>query len=169
MLHSANRGSVGKGAFESATISATAFDAQLRSNFKVKLTPEELGAVLCKFDMKNTGEIDCGEFLIEFMRLGVFAGSMIHMNSGCINLSCATLGRVERARQVKQRFEQREREKSDKERWINSTTARFTKNSQVLSATYFYVHARNIFCVSVCPGNARPAPQDRPGKRAEQA
>ena len=66
----ANRGSAGKGAFESRTINATAFSEQLRTNFKLKLSPEELGAVLCRYDKGQTGEIDCGAFLIEFMRLG---------------------------------------------------------------------------------------------------
>lgn len=63
------RSSIGLGAFESKEISPTELYEQLRNNFRLTLEPEELGAVVYRFDKNGTGNIDCAEFLVEFWRL----------------------------------------------------------------------------------------------------
>ena len=63
------RASIGLGAFESKEISPTAFYEQLRNNFRLTLEPEELGAIVYRFDKNGTGNIHCGDFLVEFWRL----------------------------------------------------------------------------------------------------
>lgn len=46
------------------------FKEQMRRNFGMYLTPEELGAMITWFDKDGDGTVDCGEFLSEFFRLG---------------------------------------------------------------------------------------------------
>merc|ERR1711991_692123 len=42
----------------------------MRTNFEVHLSPAETGALMNLFDEDKNGLIDCGEFIIQFFRLG---------------------------------------------------------------------------------------------------
>ena len=46
------------------------FKALMRTNFEVHLSPAETGAIMNLFDEDKNGLIDCGEFIIQFFRLG---------------------------------------------------------------------------------------------------
>lgn len=46
------------------------FKALMRTNFEVHLSPAETGALMNLFDEDKNGLIDCGEFIIQFFRLG---------------------------------------------------------------------------------------------------
>lgn len=46
------------------------FKEQLKRVFNITVTPKELGALITYFDKSNSRNIDCAEFLIEFVRIG---------------------------------------------------------------------------------------------------
>ena len=46
------------------------FKEQLRRAFNIKLTQDELGAIMSQFDPNRTGEVDCNNFLQRFLKIG---------------------------------------------------------------------------------------------------
>jgi hypothetical protein len=56
--------------FDSDALDPTQFREQLRRNFLIRLTDEELGAIVLLFDKDGDGKVDSIEFINEFFRLG---------------------------------------------------------------------------------------------------
>jgi len=56
--------------FDASALTPTEFREQLRRNFLVRLTDQELGAIVLLFDKDGDGEVDSTEFINEFFRLG---------------------------------------------------------------------------------------------------
>lgn len=56
--------------FDSQALTPTEFREQLRRNFLVKLSDDELGAIVVLFDKDGDREIDSSEFINEFFKLG---------------------------------------------------------------------------------------------------
>jgi Ca2+-binding EF-hand superfamily protein len=63
-------GAVGLDAFEAVSMLPHVFKEQLKRAFNIRLNPKELGALMYHFDPENTGCVNCGNFLIEFFRVG---------------------------------------------------------------------------------------------------
>ncbi len=57
-------------AFEGGAMQPHVFKEQLKRVFNLKLTPQQLGALMKKFDNDGDGTVDCSEFLIEFFKAG---------------------------------------------------------------------------------------------------
>ena len=49
---------------------AQLFREQLRSNLRLSFTPQELSALVDRYDVEDNGNVHCGEFINEFFRLG---------------------------------------------------------------------------------------------------
>lgn len=62
-------GTVQLNAFDGSEMTPKVFKEQLKHVFNIKLTPDELGAVLHFFDKNGDGVINCAEFLIQFFRI----------------------------------------------------------------------------------------------------
>jgi hypothetical protein len=56
--------------FDSEKLDPTEFREQLRQNFLIRLTDEELGAIVLLFDKDGDGTVDSVEFINEFFRMG---------------------------------------------------------------------------------------------------
>lgn len=56
--------------FEPQALSPLDFKRALKGTFNVKLSPKELGALVCTFDKEGTGQINCYQFLVSFLSLG---------------------------------------------------------------------------------------------------
>lgn len=56
--------------FDAEALDATQFREQLRRNFMIKLTDDELGAIVFLFDKDGDGKVDSVEFVNEFLKLG---------------------------------------------------------------------------------------------------
>lgn len=72
VAHSHEPSNVGglQGFLEGGAMTPTQFREQLKRNFQIFLSPEELGAIFNTFDSDGDGTIDCNEFLFHFFRLG---------------------------------------------------------------------------------------------------
>lgn len=57
-------------AFEQQSMPAHELKDQLKRVFFMKLSPQELGAIMKYFDSDESGSIDCAHFLKKFLRLG---------------------------------------------------------------------------------------------------
>ena len=57
-------------AFEGARMTPQLFREQLRSNLRLSFTPQELSALVDRYDVEDNGNVHCGEFINEFFRLG---------------------------------------------------------------------------------------------------
>ena len=57
-------------AFEGARMAPRLFREQLRSNLRLQFTPQELSALIDRYDVDGDGSVHCGEFVNEFFRLG---------------------------------------------------------------------------------------------------
>lgn len=57
-------------AFEAQYMEAHILKDQLKKAFHIKLSPQELGAIMNYFDTENTGKIHCSSFLKKFFRVG---------------------------------------------------------------------------------------------------
>lgn len=57
-------------AFDGAEMEPHVFKEQLKRVFNIKLTPGELGAMICHFDENRDGTINCAEFLKIFFKTG---------------------------------------------------------------------------------------------------
>ena len=56
--------------FDTVALDPTEFREQLRRNFQINLTDEELGAIIYLFDKDGDKKIATTEFRNEFLRLG---------------------------------------------------------------------------------------------------
>lgn len=61
-------GAVGLNAFECVSMPPHVFKEQLKGVFGIKVTPQELGALMSYFD--NVNELNCQYFLMRFFRIG---------------------------------------------------------------------------------------------------
>ncbi|CAM9259846.1 unnamed protein product, partial [Discosporangium mesarthrocarpum] len=61
---------LGLDAFEGAVMPPHVFKEQLKRVFGIRLSPEELGAVMDSFDKDRDGTVNCSEFLLTFFRVG---------------------------------------------------------------------------------------------------
>ena len=66
--------------FDSQALTPTEFREQLRRNFLVKLSDDELGAIVVLFDKDGDREIDSSEFINEFFKLGKQEKSKFYNN-----------------------------------------------------------------------------------------
>ena len=57
-------------AFEAKDMPAHIFEDQIKKAFRMKLTPQELGAIMHYFDPIDSGMIQCDSFLKQFIRIG---------------------------------------------------------------------------------------------------
>lgn len=57
-------------AFDMSEMAPHTFKDQLKSTFKLKLTPHELGAVMAVFDVDGNGKVSCQEFTKIFLAMG---------------------------------------------------------------------------------------------------
>lgn len=57
-------------AFEAMTMNPCDFQEQLRRAFLMKVTPQELGAIMHAFDSEGKGYIMCADFIKKFLRMG---------------------------------------------------------------------------------------------------
>ena len=57
-------------AFDGGAMAPHVFKEQLKRVFNLKLTPQQLGALMRKFDKDGDGTVDCSEFLIAFFKTG---------------------------------------------------------------------------------------------------
>jgi hypothetical protein len=67
----------GLGAFEGAKMTPSVFREQLRRNFQMKVTSDEMDSLMGYFDRDGDGHIDCGEFLNIFFRLGKLSSTRL--------------------------------------------------------------------------------------------
>ena len=63
-------GAVALDGFECESLEPGAFKDLLRRVFSINLTSGELGYVVKRYDMKNTGRVVCKTFLTDFLRMG---------------------------------------------------------------------------------------------------
>ena len=63
-------GTVGLDAFEGAEMTPAVFKEQLKRVFNIRLSPQELGALMHYFDKDGDGTVQCSEFLIQFFKKG---------------------------------------------------------------------------------------------------
>lgn len=64
-------GPAGWRAFQGATLTPSEFRETLKRTFNVKVTPQELGALVTYFDSSLQGSINCSHFLNNFVQLRV--------------------------------------------------------------------------------------------------
>jgi len=66
-------------AFEQKEMEPHVFQEQLRRSFLMKISPQELGAIMHYFDPEGTGKINCADFLKKFFKTGYEERQRRHM------------------------------------------------------------------------------------------
>jgi len=74
-----NSGNALAGFTNGGSLSYLQFHEQLKRNFQLFLTPQEVAALVNIFDTNGDGEIDCSEFLHHFFRIGTLEREKLHV------------------------------------------------------------------------------------------
>ncbi len=89
--------------FDSEKLDPTQFREQLRQNFLIRLTDEELGAIVLLFDKDGDGTVDSVEFINAFFRMGKIEKRKFLINRKDVN-DRIEQERIERLEKHEERF-----------------------------------------------------------------
>lgn len=152
------------------------FHEQLKRNFQLFLTPGEVAALVNIFDTNGDGDIDCGEFLHHFFRIGTIEREKLHVKHTMLTNKLHAAEK-KRKKKIKEKFEKsvlveltpatKEDKKSLKKK-IRSVAEVYERKLQwgntlvgfegaSLTPTQFKEQMKNVFLLVLSPGEISAA------------